>query len=177
MLNEELSREALSTGTREAVKVAKPVCHFVWETFGKPTEETLVNALKLAVTAPGKTVKNRLHPEHGEMRVKDLIRKDQGAQSLDIDGEGLRNFRRIANKYGVDFAIVKSVDLEPPKYSVFFKARDADAIQSVIGEYAAQKMKLEKENRPSILAKLSRFKELVASLPKKVLEKRKEQAR
>ncbi len=177
MLNEELSREALNTGVRETAKVAKPVCSFVWETFGKPTEETLVNALKLAVTAPGRAIKNKLHPEHGEMKVKDLIRKDQGAQSLDINGEGLGSFRKIANKYGVDFAIVKSTDLEPPKYSVFFKARDADAIQSVVNEYAAKQLKLEKENRPSIRAKLSRFKELVASLPKKALEKRKEQER
>ena len=178
MLNEELSKEVLSTAVREAEsKVVKPVCNFVWETFGKPTEEKMVNALKLAVTAPGRAVKNKLHPEHGEMKVKDLIRKDQGAQSLDIDGEGLQNFRKIANKYGVDFAIVKSTDMEPPKYSVFFKARDADAIQSVVNEYAAKQLNLEKEKRPSILAKLSKFKELVASLPKKALEKRKEQER
>ena len=47
----------------------------------------------------------------GEMKVKDLIRKDQGAQAIDIDGAGLGDFKKIANKYGVDFAIVKALSL------------------------------------------------------------------
>ena len=178
MMNEELSKEVLSIAARELKnEVAKPLQNFVWETFGKPTEEMLVNALKNAVAAPGNAIKNKLHPEHGEMKVKDLIRKDQGAQAIDIDGAGLGDFKKIANKYGVDFAIVKSTELDPPKYSVFFKARDADAINAVVNEYTAKQMKIQKEGRPSILAKLSKFKAIVAALPKKVAEKRKEQER
>lgn len=40
-----------------------------------------------------------------------------------------------------------------------------------------KQMKIQKEGRPSILAKLSKFKDIVAALPKKVAEKRKEQER
>ena len=157
--------------------VARPMMNFVWETFGKPTEDMVVNALKNAVGAPGKAIKNKLHPEHGEMKVKDLIRKDQGAQSINIDGSGLGDFKKLANKYGVDFAIVKSTELDPPKYSVFFKARDADAINAVVNEYTAKQLKISKEGKKSILAKLEKFKAIVAALPKKAVEKRKEQER
>lgn len=173
MMNEELSKEVLSLAARELNdEVAKPLQNFVWETFGKPTEEMIINCLKNAMKAPGKAIKNKLHPEHGEMKVKDLIHKDQGVQSIDIDGLGLGDFRRLANKYGLDFSIVKSAELDPPKYSVFFKARDADAITAVVNEYTAKQLK--KEGRPSILNKLRKFKELVASFPKKAVEKRKD---
>ena len=66
--------------------MVKPITHFVTEHFVKPTAEMLVDDLKKVATAPGKAIKNKLHPEHGEMKVKDLIRKDQGAQAIDIDG-------------------------------------------------------------------------------------------
>ena len=178
MLNEEISKEAVGQATRAAEdEVMKPITHFMTGHFVRPTADMLVDDLKRAVAAPGVAIKDTFHPEHGEMKVRDLIRKDEGAQAIDIDGAGLRDFKRIANKYGLDFAIVKSTELDPPKYSVFFKARDADAIQAVVNEYTVRQMKIQKEGRPSILAKLSKFKNIVAALPKKVAEKRKEQER
>src|SRR3712207_6300527 len=155
MLNEEISKEALDDASRIAEeKIVQPVTQFMVEHLVKPTAKMLVNDLKAVAATRGKMLQNRLHSEHGEMSVKDLIRKDQGAQAMDIDGMGLGDFRRIANRYGVDFAIVKSADLDPPKYSVFFKARDADAINAVVSEYTARQMKISKRTRPSILAKL-----------------------
>ena len=116
----------------------------------------------------------------GKQSVKELVGQGQGVSSMDIGDSGIRDFKKIANKYGVDFAIVKDKDVDPPKYTVFFKARDADAITQVLKEYAAKqtkrKMAAEKE-RPSILQKLKKFKEKVASMPRKDKEKRKEMER
>ncbi len=178
MLNEEISKEVVGTSVRAInEKLVKPTLNFVMKYIAKPTSGMIVDDLKKAFIAPVKIVKDKLHPEHGEMSVKDLIRKDQGAQVMDIDGLGLRDFRKIANKYGVDFAIVKSKELDQPTYSVFFKARDADAITAVVNEYTAKQLRIEKEGRPSILAKLKKFKELIASIPRKPLVKNKEEVR
>ena len=50
----------------------------------------------------------------------------------------------------------------PPKYLIFFKARDADALTAAFTEYTGRKVRrAEKEQRPSVLAALNRFKELV----------------
>lgn len=77
MLNEEVSKEVLGQAARTAEnEVVKPITHFVTKHFVKPTAEMLVDDLKKVATAPGKAIKNKLHPEHGEMKVKDLIRKD-----------------------------------------------------------------------------------------------------
>ena len=96
---------------------------------------------------------------------------------MPIGETGLGDFQKIAKKYGVDFAVVKDKTVQPTKYTVFFKARDADAIGQVLQEYSAKQMKKKSQNRPSVLKTLKKFKDLVASLPKKVQEKRKEHER
>ena len=119
-------------------------------------------------------------PIKGKQTVKQLVGQGQGVSSMEIGDSGIRDFKRIANKYGVDFAITKDKTVNPPKYTVFFKAKDADAITSVLKEYAAKQTKRKKsmeKDRPSILQKLKKFKELVANLPHKAKEKIKEPER
>ncbi len=122
----------------------------------------------------------------GMQTVKELIGQDQGVSSLPIGDKGIRDFKRIANKYGVDFAIVKDNTAEKDRYTVFFKARDADAIKQVLAEYGAKVKQKEAEQnekgrneaeRPSIHKKLQAFKEKLAKMPRKQKEKRKEQTR
>ena len=53
-----------------------------------------------------------------------------------------------------------------------------NAIASVLKEYSAKQMKKqEKKERPSILEKLKKFKDIVAKQPKKEKERRKEHER
>lgn len=92
---------------------------------------------------------------HGKQSVKELVGQNQGVQNIEINDAGIRDFERIAKKYGVDFA-VKKVKGDKPKYLVFFKARDADALTAAFTEYADNK--LHKEKRPSVLKLLRQFK-------------------
>ena len=113
----------------------------------------------------------------GKQSVKELIGQGQGVSSMDIGDSGIKDFKKIANKYGVDFAIVKDKEADPARYTVFFKAKDADAITQILKEYAAKQTKKKEkaaEKKPSILQKLKKFKEKVASMPRKDKEKRKE---
>lgn len=96
---------------------------------------------------------------------------------MPIGETGLKDFQGIAKKYGVDFAVVKDKTTQPIKYTVFFKARDADAITQVLQEYAQKQLKRKQQNRLSVLKTLKKFKDLVAGMPKKQREKRKEQER
>ena len=74
----------------------------------------------------------------------------------------IKEFEKIARKYGVDYAVKKDRSTSPPKYLIFFKARDADALTAAFTEYTGKKVKkAEKTERPSVLAKLNQFKELV----------------
>ena len=114
-------------------------------------------------------------PTHGKQSVRELIGQNAGVSSIDISKTGLRDFERIAKKYNVDFAITKDKSVDPPKYVIFFKACDADALNQVVKEYSAKQ--IDRVKKPSVLKQLSKLKDLVASIPRKVREKTKEQER
>ena len=119
-------------------------------------------------------------PIKGEQSVKELVGQGQGVSSMPIGDDGIKDFKKICNKYGVDFAVVKDKTVEPPQFTVFFKAKDADAITQVLKEYSAKQMKKKQKaetKKPSILDKLKKFKDIVAKTPRKDKEKKKEQTR
>ena len=98
----------------------------------------------------------------GKQTVKQLIGQNQGVSNIEINDPSIRDFERIARKYGVDYAVKKDRSASPPKYLIFFKARDADALTAAFSEYTQKKVKkADRSERPSVLEKLAQFKELL----------------
>lgn len=65
-----------------------------------------------------------------------------------------------------------SLSCTPPRYLIFFKAQDADALNAAFKEYSAAV--LNKAERPSVLAKLHDLAQVIANLPDKVRHKEEE---
>ena len=98
----------------------------------------------------------------GKQTVKQLIGQNQGVSNIEINDPSIKDFERIARKYGVDYAVKKDRSASPSKYLIFFKARDADALTAAFSEYTQKKVKkADRSERPSVLAKLAQFKELL----------------
>ena len=161
MVNEESSAKSL---------------HFMVEKGAKPTVRMFINILKAYMRhRHDKKYFGKEKVKTGKMPVKKLIKQGKGAQKIELDGEDIHLFNRLAKKYGVDYAVVK--DKEASTYKIFFKAQDADAISDLVADYTRRTLGKEKGEKASVLGKLQKFKEIVASLPRKVAEKRKEQTR
>ena len=79
---------------------------------------------------------------------------------------------KIARKYGVDYAIKKVKTEDKPKYVIFFKACDADALTQAFTEYTRKSA--EREKKPSVLQKL---RDIGAKVQNKVLERTKTKQR
>ncbi len=77
-----------------------------------------------------KQEKSRVGPvkPEGKQTVKQLIGQNQGVANIEISDKNIKSFDRVARKYGVDYAVKKDKSGDIPKYLVFFKARDADAL-------------------------------------------------
>lgn len=118
----------------------------------------------LAYCKERKQQKSRDSPVHpkGKQTVKQLVRQNQGVSNIEVDGPGIRAFERVARKYGVDYAVKKDRSSNPPKYLVFFKARDADAMTAAFQEYTSKRVR--KASRPSVLKQLAHFKSLVKQM-------------
>ena len=74
----------------------------------------------------------------------------------------------------MDYAIKRDRANDPPRFLIFFKSRDADALTAAFQEYAGKKVR--KIQRPSVLQRLAQFKAQVKK-PTIDREKRKEQTR
>ena len=114
---------------------------------------------------------------NGRQTIQQLIGQNQGVTNIDISQTDLKGFEKYARKYGVDYAITKDKSVFPPKYLVFFKARDADAMTAAFNAYSAEV--LAKSKRPSTLSRLHKLIDAVKSIPTKVTsrDKQREQSR
>ena len=148
------------------------------------TQKTIALAIKtskLTASVLQKAMKMYLEhqkhkePSHGKIPVKKLVGQGAGAKSIEVTDDNIKAFERVARKYNVDFAVKRDKTTEPPKYLVFFKGRDADAITAAFTEFTAKTM--QKAERPSVLAQLGKFTELVKNtISDKVKHKNKEQS-
>ena len=66
---------------------------------------------------------------HGKQSVKQLLGQNQGATNVEIDKESIRDFEKLAKKYGVDFAVRKDKSVDPPRFLVFVRSKDTVLLQ------------------------------------------------
>ena len=125
----------------------------------KLTAETLQKAIK-AMLAQAK--KQQEKQPHGKQTLKQLAKQNAGLSNIEITEGNIKAFEQTAKKYGIDFALKKDSTEIPPRYLVFFKGRDADALTAAFKEFSAKK--LTQEQKPSIRKLLSTLKDKVAAL-------------
>ena len=134
---------------------------------GKDGGRLTAELLKLAIR---RYQKHAGEPKHGKQSVKSLVKQGAGVQNIEITDKNIKSFERVARKYGVDFAVKK--DPENGRYLVFFKAKDADALNAAFAEYTAKTLNRQKE-KPSLLKQLAHFKQIAQEMADKVKNREK----
>ena len=107
---------------------------------------------------------------HGKQTVKQLAAQNQGLTNIEVTDKNIKTFDRVARKYGVNYAVKKDKTVEPPKYLVFFKAKDTDALTAAFKDYTRKTVR-SKARKDSVLDKLSKAKEAIKAIPAKVKHK------
>ena len=111
----------------------------------------------------------------GKQSIKKLVGQNKGVTNIEIEKTSIRGYEWYAKKYSINFAITKDKSAIPPKYMIFFKAQDKDALTAAFQEYSASAIK-KRSQKPSVLNQLHDLIQQVAELPGKVREKRQERA-
>lgn len=127
---------------------------------GKTGGKLTASMLKYAMEQYLKQQRNPRAP-HGKQSVKSLVRQGAGVQNIEITDKNIRSFQSVARKYGVDYALKKDTSSQPPRYLVFFKARDTDALTAAFREFSGKQLKRNK--KPSILMQLKKFQEQIVN--------------
>ena len=127
----------------------------------KLTAEMLQKAIK-AMLAQAK--KQQEKQPHGKQTLKQLAKQNAGLSNIEITEGNIKAFEQTAKKYGIDFALKKDSTETPPRYLVFFKGRDADALTAAFREYTAKEVRRASQDKPSVLEQLRALKAKVLSL-------------
>ena len=133
---------------------------------GKISAEVLKKALDKFVQEIEKAQKQMQQPKayRGKQSIKHLMSQNAAISNIEVTDSNIKSFERVARKYGVDFALKKDKSGDIPKYLVFFKARDADALTAAFREYTAKEVKRASQDKPSVLEQLRALKAKVLSL-------------
>ena len=98
----------------------------------------------------------------GKQSIRSLTKQGASLTNIPITGENIGDFKKTARKYNVSFALQRDDSTSPPKWIVFCKAKDTDSMMAAISEYTKIKMKV--KEKPALLNKLAKFKELAKQL-------------
>lgn len=123
----------------------------------KMSERVLEKALQKFLEVQ-KNKSPKIH--RGKQTLKQLAGQNAGLANIEITDQNIKAFTHTAKKYHVDFALKRDTTAEQPRYMVFFKSRDADAITAAFQEFANRKMNRSK--KPSIRKLLAQAKETLA---------------
>ena len=128
-----------------------------------------VNVLKAAMRMYLNYRRQKAQKTQGKTSVKKLVGEGVGVSSIEVTDGNIKSFERVArkykidlsvNKHNVDFAVKKDKTTNPPKYVVFFKGRDADAVAQAFKEFVYGNEK--RKGRTSVREKLKRFRDAVS---------------
>ena len=130
---------------------------------GKVTANLLKAAMKKALTKmeqEKQKLQGQKQPKQdkedktykGKQSMDKLMKQNVQLSHIEITDGNIKSFERVAKKYSIDFSLKKDVNADPPRYYVFFKARDADVMTAAFKEYTGQS--LNKDKKPSVRKKL-----------------------
>ena len=129
---------------------------------GKVTANLLKAAMKKALTKmeqEKQKLQGQKQPKEkedktykGKQSLDKLMKQNVQLSNIEITDGNIKSFERVAKKYSIDFSLKKDVNADPPRYYVFFKARDADVMTAAFKEYTGQS--LNKDKKPSVRKKL-----------------------
>ena len=98
-------------------------------------------------------------PKEGKQTVKQLA-KGGSLQNIEISDENIKAFEPYARKYGVSYALKKDVSSDPPRWLVFFRAKDVDALTAAFNQFSTKMLSRTKE-RPSTRGAMQQARELL----------------
>ena len=91
---------------------------------------------------------------HGKTSLKQLMKEGSELTNIEITDNNIKSFEKVARKYSVDYSLKKDNSMDPPRYMVFFRARDVDVMTAAFRECTG--ISMNKEQKKSETQKLQK---------------------
>ena len=152
-MQDEVNSKVVAIAVNTGKEGARMTSHLLKEALRKfLAEQEKVKTKRAQTKKPEKPKTYR-----GRQTVKQLMTQNTKLTNIEVTDQNIKSFERVAKKYNIDFALKKDKSIDPPRYMVFFKARDVDVMNAAFKEYS--KKELDKSQKPSIRQKLEKAQE------------------
>lgn len=98
---------------------------------------------------------------HGKKSMNELMSEGSEITNIEITDSNIKSFEKVARKYSIDYSMKKDSSMEPPRYMVFFRARDVDVMTAAFKEYTG--LSMNKDQEKSVTRKLQKALEKTIS--------------
>lgn len=71
----------------------------------------------------------------GKVSMEQLKAENKELANIEITNKNIKSFEKCARKYEVDYCLKKDCSMEPPRYYVFFGAKDEASMTAAFKEY------------------------------------------
>ncbi len=155
-MQDEINSRVVAIAVNTGKEGARMTAHLLKEALRKYLAEQDRAKMKRASKAQTKKVE-KPKTYRGRQTVKQLMTQNTKLTNIEVTDQNIKSFERVAKKYNIDFALKKDKSISPPRYMVFFKARDVDVMHAAFKEYSAKE--LTKSKKPSLRKNLEQSKE------------------
>jgi hypothetical protein len=141
-MQEDLTNTTIAAGEK-VISVGVNATKFTAETLLKLLQALLgvnKNKTETVQQVDGSDVKVKV----GRQSMKNLLKQGDEVSASEVSKTGLGTFKNTARKYGVSYSLLKNNSVDPPRWTVFFKAKDAEVMNSAFREYTAKMMSKKK---------------------------------
>jgi uncharacterized protein YueI len=146
-MQEEMNEKTVSLIIR-GTKVTAVVLKDAMKMFLRQTSNRVSNGRD----GKGTSEKQKQVSQTGKTSLRKMMKEGSELSNIEISDENIKSFEKIARKYSIQFSLMKDKSHDPPRYLVFFKARDVNVMQAAFREYTGAT--LNRKTRPSIRKKL-----------------------
>lgn len=107
------------------------------------TSEVLEEAILASLS------KSKVH--HGKQSLNSLAGQGK-LQNIEVSAKNIKSFDKSAKAFGIDYAVKKMPNENPPKYVVFFKGKDTEQVYRAFKDYAKRQSKA--REKPSVVKEI-----------------------
>ena len=152
-LQEQVNQQAVTLTTRGATITARMLARamraFLQQS--RTAKQRRVSERTAKKAAVGKT---------GLISMRSLSRGGASLENIEITGDNIGSFKRIARKYNVAFSLKRDHAADPPRWVVFFKAKDTKSLELAFAEYTKENLRL-KSRKPRLKAQIEKASQRV----------------
>ena len=119
----------------------------------KLTAKGLAKAMQLALRQMRKS-----RDKPGEMSFKQLS-KGGSLSNVEITDDNVKSFDPVARKYGIHYSLQKDKSTDPPRWMVYFRAKEVDSMTAAFKEFSDKILNTPEREKPSVRETMRDFRE------------------